>query len=241
MNRRKFIRNAAGLFAAAQAPIAFPQVFLPHRRRAFAGSGITYLLQENFEQPGFELGWSETDAGSVLAPDYSAAPLVGTYSARVTGSSIAWAASPSFTAQAALYVYFRFKSTGSNPAATRRFFFIRDGSSTDVALLGLNSDGTVLVRAGTTGGNNTAGTLTSGTEYHMWVHYFKGSGANAETHLYLSTTDTKPGSATMFHATGNATTDATHIGFGVTTAVAHPDWVYDKFRVAATEIGSAPA
>lgn len=236
---KRFISALLVLYLVSE-PLLFAQVFLPHRRKAF-NAGIVYLLNENFEAaPGYDnVGWTET---GTVNEDSTTSPLVGAQSLRLGGgSSIAWTQSPSWTAQSTVYTYFRFRTSG-NPAATRRFFFIRDVSATDVCLIALNSDGTILVRAGTSGGNNTVGTLTAATDYHFWVKYIKGTGANATVECGFSTDGIKPSSGNNFqtHTTGNATTDSTHLGLGITTAVSLPTLDYDKIRVSASLIGDNP-
>ncbi len=195
-----------------------------------ATSAITYLLEQDFETGAIPSGWA-TVSGS---PNYnyatSPAPLVGTYSLGIDGTD---STRGPFASQSDVWVY-QIVNWSSNANAPF-VLTLQNASSSPVVRVRIGTNKWRLSH-GTTISDDT-GTATAGTTYHLWLHYVAGSGANGVAELYVSTNSTKPGSPTVSIPNGQATTSADRwfSDFAASTVI-----VYDKVRVAATEIGSNP-
>jgi hypothetical protein len=84
--------------------------------------------------------------------------------------------------------------------------------------------------------------MSTGTTYHVWVHYVKGSGSNAQSSVGFSTDGTRPTSGNKFtsYSNGTETADADNVRFmeeGGSNARA----IIDKVRVDDATIGDNPS
>jgi hypothetical protein len=206
-----------------------------------ATAETSYLINQGFEGSGYDNSesWSETSGSP--NEDSTTSPIVGSQSLRISGAVAVIAKSPSFTAQSTLYVYFRMRTSG-NPGGGRRFFYIRDSSNNVLLECLQNSTGTVTARAGTSGGSTTSGTLSASTDYHCWVKYVKGTGANAVAEFGFSTDGVRPTTGANFisDGSGSAAVDADHIAFGNNAAQVIPTWDFDRVLVDDAVIGDNP-
>lgn len=207
-------------------------------------SGATYLVKQDFEGTGYDNSetWSEAGTGTV-DEDYTSVVLAGSQSLRiVTSGTVGRTTSPTFTAQADVWVYCLFRPV-SIPATQRWVFQLRDASSA-LCSLRFNSSGTLTIRAGSAGGTATVTALSAGTTYHIWMHYIKGSGSDATGTVGFSTSGTKPTSGNEFasHTAGNATTDADRLELGDAAGASSGtiEYLYDKVRVDDASIGDSP-
>lgn len=197
-----------------------------------AGGAPSYLLEEDFEGSGTGAGW--TDAGTVDW-DYTVGPLVGTESMRVNVTGAGADTRNDFTAQDDCWVYFRFKPASWGDF--NRICYLQTSGFADVFAIGNDNAGAWRVYHGSI--FVAAGAWSAGTEYHVWGHYVKGTGANGVAELYISTDGTRPGSPTVSLSNGDATGQASKIRFGPSdTATMDGQW--DKLRVDDASIGSNP-
>jgi hypothetical protein len=249
MKRRQFInsitRGAAwtlvgGVYVrslqASHPAMMARQVKVP----AGGGGGPTYLLQENFEGTGYELSW--TEAAGTPDEDYATAPapLAGSHSLRLDGTSVTQRAdSPAFATTTDLWVYMLFNPTTLPGSGNNDFFHIRN-STTQVLAAQLNASGTVRVSVG----NNslsTVSTMSAGTTYHVWVHYIAGSGSNAFGSIAFSTDGTKPTSGNPYTeiTTGTSTLGGDNLRL-TATATNGGIFIMDKVRADDATIGDNP-
>ncbi len=112
----------------------------------------------------------------------------------------------------------------------------QNSSDTLIARIRVTGTGVVRAECGSTTADSGAGVVAINTTYHCWMHYIKGTGANAELYVYISTTSTLP-SVTVSTTAGTSTTDASK--FHVLTPASTVLKV-DKVRVDDAAIGSAP-
>jgi len=96
--------------------------------------------------------------------------------------------------------------------------------------------GTWRVNAGGANSNSAAGLWSEDTVYHVWVRYVEGSGADAIMQIYHSLDATRPGSATVTRNTGTAVEPIAKVRLRASSSTTV---IYDKWRVANEEIGSA--
>lgn len=198
-------------------------------------AGASYLVSDNLEYADATAagvgGWTTNGTptwGYATAP----APLEGTKSFRSTASTAY--ATISFSAQSDVWAYFLVNvAATTSTSAVVKFL---DGTSTVVATFTVASSG--VVRANSGGGtdnSSAAGEIVAATTYHVWLHYQKGTGANAVLAVYRSLDGIKPVSPSANRVLGTSTTDATQIRIGASSAT-----IFDKVRVSATSIGDNP-
>lgn len=111
-----------------------------------------------------------------------------------------------------VYFYFVVRIDSAPTSGTHYMLLVRDALAASVCSLRLGSGMSMALTHGTTVASGSY-PITLGGIYHIWVEWIKGTGANGVARLYISTTATKPGSATLSTAIGNATTDMTYIDF----------------------------
>lgn len=221
------------LLALSAFLFAGPVPQTPARGVVVASSG-TFLINQGFEGTGFDN--SETWSAGSWNSDYttSPAPLVGSqsaYASEVAGTM----SSPSFTAQAEVWFYFRINFTTNAAANNTSFAEIRAGGTTVFQLKHRTGNKLLVTCAGASTGD-TVNTISNGTTYHIWCHYIKGTGANAVASVGFSSDGVRPiiGNGFQTTALGTATGDATLIRFNSGTGF---DFVVDKVRVSSSVIG----
>lgn len=189
-----------------------------------------YLLYENFEGVGRPSNW--TDTGGNADYDYTVNPLEGLQSYHyITGvTSVA----PLSREVPEAWAYFMWRA---GTLSTVAFFALRN--SVGGIVLSLTCLGTGILRL-TVGGtvSTPIGFLSTNTNYNFWVHYIKGTGADAFGEVFVSTNGIKPATPALTLNNGTPTTNAEdfRISGGTTANLL----VIDKIRVSATEIGSNP-
>jgi hypothetical protein len=187
-------------------------------------------------------GWLAFQPNNPPVPHYatSPAPLEGSFSLKGgVGGFDSISRTAGFTASANLNVYFMLNIAGSwNGGGGNLFWFRGAGAVVVLNLFIATASGRfdICSQATQTSEANATGYATLNT-YHIWLEYVKGTGANSEGKLYVSTTSTKPGSPTASFNTGIATLNASEIVIfgGDSTAV------IDRLIVDGTQIiGSNP-
>jgi hypothetical protein len=187
--------------------------------RGPVGVASDIFLNENFEGSGTAAGW--TNVGTAPNHDSTTSPIEGSHSLRATQS----ASSTYYAHGAAGEVWYRFAYRVDSLAGTPWVIEVRTAADAILTRVRVLSTGALRFYNPnlTTAGSSTAGQVTAGTNYWIWVRYVKGTGSNAIYELYLSTDRTKPGSATFSVTNGAATDDAARVrldGTGSTTT----DW-----------------
>ena len=159
--------------------------------RFSAPSGATYLINQNFETPttGYDNGetWTETGGPN---PVYTPA-IVGSQSLRIysASSSAVFAESPTFSAQSDVWYRCRFRINALNNFNGDAQFSVRGGVNT-LAGLYVQTDGTVKFKVNGADSAASATTLSTGTNYYVWIHYV----ASNTCTLYVSSSSTRPSS-----------------------------------------------
>lgn len=222
---------------------AMGQVYLPHRRKAFRGvpASATYLIKQDFEGAGYDNSetWTESGSGTVNE-DYttSPAPLVGSESLSLSGTTVNPNTYASFSGGATIEAYFQWNRSSTT---SKRVFSLRNSSGTAVATVVMETGGALTARCGSSGGTTTVSTTSTATTYHVWLRYVKGTGANGFASVGFSTDGVRPTSGNNYaeHTSGNATTDAARVMCGSDINTNAGD-IYDKVRVDDMTIGDAP-
>lgn len=195
------------------------------------GGGVTYLVKQDFEGAGYDNSESWTEVG---APDedFTGTVLDGSQSCQVaTGTTTTrdWSTPALSTA----YVYFIVQST--TPGANGNLMTLQSSDGSAMTSVVYLSSGNFRVSQGVQNSGNVA--VVSGTTYHVWVKFIKGTSNNGTSELYVSTTSTKPGSPSASLTNGSSTQDATKIQLRTPTGVSS---IFDKVRVDDADIGSTP-
>lgn len=222
--------------------------FLPHSRKAFRGTpaGPSYILSESFDPTGYDTAFTEAGSGTV-DEDYTATSIHGvTQCLRILGSTqTPRAISPTWSNTGATHFYFLVRPISFPPSTAIQFFRVLK-STTLVASISFNTNGTL--RATANGGSiqTTANAMTAGTTYHCYVTYTPGTGSpgsstDASITLGFSTDGTKPTSGGSYQESTNGTaTDASDgVSFGNNSSNTY-EALYDNFVVSSVAITSPP-
>lgn len=201
-------------------------------RQAAAGGGPSYLVTEDCEGTGTPSGW--TDLGTPIDWDYTTA-IEGSQSLRLNDDN-ARSTSPTFSATGDLWVYWKFRAANLDFNGISVFLV---GPDVEIQIFGAG-DNDVRV-SGSVNSSLTVTKLAVDTTYEFWVHYVKGSGANALCSVAFSTDGSKPTSGDAFTSitTGTETTDVTAIRWTNEGGGAQ-DFRYDKMRADDANIGTSP-
>lgn len=201
---------------------------------ASAAAAPTYLVKQGFEGTGYDNSetWTENAAPN---EDYttSPAPLVGSQSWQT--AAVGGEAYTSFTAQDEVWAYAMCNI--QTLADNRNIFQIRDSGGTYVLSLKAYADGHLQILNFATSVNTSAGLISNGTTFHVWLHYIKGTGANSTGELYVSSNDTRPGSPQASTTTAGSTAQAARVAV---MGWSDGNYIWDKVRVDDVSIGSAP-
>lgn len=200
---------------------------------ASGAAAPTYLIEQNFEETGLPTGW--TEFGTPDSWDYttSPAPLEGSESVRVTASGQGGYAT--FTSQSEVWGYFMFNATIAGDGFLWHFYDSTGASL--VSRVRILSGGSFRVYNGAT--DSDGGSWSTSTTYHCWIRYKAGTGSNAETDFWVSSSTTKPGSPTVSITTGTSTDDAGRVA--INPMDSGEAIILDKFRVDDENIGSNPS
>jgi hypothetical protein len=225
MVRRQFLKTAAGLFVPT---LAFGQVYLPHRRKAFQVSATpSYILEENFDGSGKPTGWGT--AGGTVDYDYATTALQGNQALRLTNTSSL--ATSAFTSSVEVDVYFQVYVLAL-PTVRRSILSIQ---STNLAICRLATDGKIDVFAN--GGDSTATTnaMALNTKYHVWLSFV----SSGTCSVAFSSDGIRPTSGTSnFSSRTGASGSGTTINI---TTDSSADILYDRLLVLTSgKIGNNP-
>jgi len=201
-----------------------------------AASGTVFIINEDFEAAGTPSGWGAQNGSPNF--DYSAAPLEASQSLYCASASAAVRARVDFTDQVEIYVYFLVRFTnGSLPASGTPNFggiAVNGGTTLQPSLTVTATSGIINY-----GPISTSGGISVNTTYHFWLHYKQGSGANSLMDVGFSTTGIRPTSGSNYAATttGSNTNLAGRVFCGTNATTLGADLIFDKVRVATTQIG----
>lgn len=205
-----------------------------------AGGG--YLVDEDFEAPGYENTWNDSGTGTIT-PNYNTAPapLEALYSLRLLGVTQQPRTYVAFTAQSEVWAFLMFREV--TPESGRIIAQIQDSGGTGLLTVEhRTSDDAWILRSPGGSTQVTSGSFPSGTTYYIWLHFRKGV-ANAFASLGISTTTTEPVSGSGFVSLSNGTSnvDASRLMLGQAFGNGSFDWIFDKVRVKSSAIGNNPS
>lgn len=202
---------------------------------ASLGTSTAFLVSENFEGTGTPSGW--TTLTGTPNYDYTTVPLEGSQSLYLSTAAAAHRAIVDFTSGPEYWIYFLLRITnGSAPAGNRTIGGGHvTGSTTVYAFLQVNLNLKVLW--GTAAATATA--LSLDTTYHVWLHIKKGTGTNGIVDVGFSTNGVRPTSGGTFSqdTANTGTSDVARFSFGTTATNTNVDMIYDKVRIATSQIG----
>lgn len=191
------------------------------RPRQAAAASITYDINQNFEGSGggaTDDGYDNSEVwfeANNPDEDYttSPAPLKGSqsiYFRDVTTGVRAF--SPVFTARGDCWMYIEYRPTVIAVGDTIALYRNNSGN---VTLVQIDVDATGHLRCddGTLTSSYTTDAATTGTTWYIWLHYVKGTGANAQYSIGFSSDGTRTTAGNKFTsmANGVSTLDADQI------------------------------
>lgn len=222
------------LMLVAIAATADRRAMLTAKTSGGGAAAPTYLIKQGFEGAGYDNSETWTENASPNE-DYttSPAPLDGSQS--WMSAAVGGEAFSDFAAQDNAYAYAEFNISTLQDAID--IFQLRDSGNTGQTRLRINSDGSVRLVHFASGPTSSAGVISAGTTFHVWMTYHKGSGANSSAEVYISSTSTKPGSATLSITGEGATAQVSRIAIMGWSGANH---IVDKVRVDDVDIGSNP-
>ncbi len=187
------------------------------------------LVAQDFTTGSLPSGWTEAVSG--MTYNYTPA-LRGTYSAysASTATSMTYV---DFAGSGTIYFHVLVKITWPTGNG-KNMIWIKDVSDNDLAVIQINADGTSYGMHGSAGSTGYTA-MASGTTYHLWGRYTKGTTAGILT-TWLGTTVNK-GEATqnLNITTGSANVDAARFGIGILDDLSA---VFDQIRVKTTDFTS---
>ncbi len=201
-----------------------------------------YLVNQNFEGTGYDNSetWTETAVGgSVVNEDFTDVVLAGSQSLRVyaAGQWDATGTKTSFAAQSEVWAFFEIQMVWESTVWVLAHL---QNSDSDMAYLYRKTATVMEIVCGGATAEATFST-SSGIPYFCWLHYTKGTGANALLDVYLATTSTRPGSPTASITTGTSTNDVNMIRFNSHSTTTGTEFLLDRVLVDDAAIGNNPS
>jgi hypothetical protein len=200
-----------------------------------------YLVQENFENVGYELNWNQ-QGNANFNPDYTTTVLNGNESLNINANS-QFGRIVHIMSQSQDEVYFYCLFRMNNTLQPRWIANFTDGSA-NLCQLRILATGRLFVRAGSSGGVSTLGTISPNETYHIWGHYIKGNGSDAFGSIAFSTDGIKPNTGQNYseHINGDSIVNVSELVLGDAIGVGNGDFdfIWDKVIVSNTPIGDSP-
>jgi hypothetical protein len=197
-----------------------------------AAVGGTYLVDEDFEGTGAPSGWF---GGGSANFDSTSPALVGSQSLRVNGATSDYAVYTLSSDQPELWLKFKYRLESSLPSSSFNILFIEDAGFTKIFSAAILTDGTIAVDCGGGPGfGQTSGSMAANTDYFVWGHLKKGSGATAQIEFAFNTSNSRPTSGANHIAvtSGITATDIHDIKLTIDAGSAQD---FDSFQIA-TEV-----
>jgi len=206
-----------------------------------AVAGPSYLLTENFEGSEYDNSWTEAGTGTIDG-DYTGTVLQGSQSLRIAASAqSAYLTHTLGASHDIVEVYFLYRPT-TLPGSTRTVITLQTSADVTVLQAMQRSTGSWTVRptSGASGANSVTA-MSTGTTYHVWCRYEKGTGANAVGTVGYSTDGTRPTSGNSFVSvtTGDATGQVNKIRIATSSSETW-EFVLDRLLMDDATIGNSP-
>lgn len=169
----------------------------------FAGGGggaPSYTIEENLEaSPGYDMGWFESvSAGS--NEDYTATVLQGAESLFISGTSstsLRYIVNDPGFSGTEWYGYFMVRFVSLNASNGEFFSVAVNGVGDELIMYASAASGWQVVNGTEVSGFINSPAVAVDTTYHVWWYYKQSTGADdGISRLWVSTSGTKPGSAT---------------------------------------------
>ena len=147
-----------------------------------------------------------------------------------------------FAETSPIYVFFKIKVTRVADGTLNYVSKLLTGATWDpILVVATEADGTgfKFAVAQTTVGSTYTAKLSYDTVYNVWWEYTKGTGANANQTLYVSTDGTK-GSADATESDFTQTAGATEVYIGIGSAINAVTFLIDHIRVSSTQMTGVP-
>lgn len=195
------------------------------------GGGPTLFLDETFDATGYDDGdWVEQTPGATYDEDYttSPAPLEGTQSVRMNLTSTLYLRN-TFSAQTEIYgkVIFNAANIGGIP----QIFLFTGSSQGEIRLRNISGSNRLQITNGSNSQDGTTTVISLNTTYYMWFYWKKGTGSDGITRVFISTSNSKPGSPEVEITNGNSTGNVSEFYLQGSNP---SDVIWDRVQLSAT-------
>jgi hypothetical protein len=212
-----FFLSAFSLFAQAD------YTLLMQSKGSPPPAAPTYFFQENFEGDGYQNTWTPGGATPYANPDTNSPVMQGTNACGIGLATTFTYAASEFTAKDEVWGKFMVNKadTGSGQNNSAKLTLSRTGVANDLEIA-FQAGGIIGVKHGTV---NVTGayTMGEGTNYWIWFHFAKGTGANGVAEVFVSTSDSRPGSAEVVLTSGDGTASPSAVSMQATAEQAFFD------------------
>lgn len=185
-------------------------------------AGPSYLMEIGFDG-SIESGFADTGTptwGYTTIP----APLVGSGSFYSAALSSYTTAHEYFAETDEVWMFIRVHPLTGTPYAIQAW----GSAGASVGYVQLRSSGVVRLNMGSSLDSGT-GEWTTGVSYYIWVRFKKGTGADAEADVWISSSSAKPGSPLLSITTGTRTYGTKGVRIGVLASSSSA--IYDRLLI----------
>ena len=217
------------------------------RKNAGGAPAPTYLLEENFEATGYDLGTAPVwYLQEQLNPDFDATAIpgsdnmTGTYCLEMDNASGTEFINgyQALTTTGYLEGYFQYLYTGTGASTIHEIFWVVSDFDAQGKISIFNNQ--LYPKHGTTQTLDSGHVLTANQLYHIWWEYHEDPGGSTGTmDVWTSTTTTKPGTGSS-HSQAVGAGDTVNGVKAVATDTGGNKAYYDNIRVDDATIGSSP-
>jgi len=195
-------------------------------------AGPSYITNEDCEGTGTPTGWSDSNT---VNWDETGVVLAGSQSLSIDGQNPIGSTVYAFSALGEVWVRLKYRC----PLASWVTVISIRSSTTDLAKLRILSDGTVRIYCGANY-SAAATKLVDSESTNIWLHYVKGTGANAFASVGFSTGDTEPTSGDNYasYSSGSITDDADNLYLGNPGTAGGYKMYFDSITINNSAIGS---
>lgn len=197
-----------------------------------AGGGGGADVTENFEAPGYQTAFVNVSGSPLSSNSTAGLSLEANFCLYIDGNNNQEEAYVEFPASDTVYLFMmiRFEDL---PSGSRRQWSLKNNTSTISDMAAGSGPTQWWIYDGVGSQNDLGSGASADTVYYIWHEYEKGTGANAQHRVYVSTTTTKPGTPDVEVTNGGSTSQVNRFYPG-TWGAGGGNIYFDKLRISRT-------